>query len=31
MYGAAKIKNALFSAKTFNEVEKLLTDFMNER
>ena len=31
MHGAAKIKNAVFSAKTFNEVEKLLTDFMNER
>ena len=31
MHGAAKIKNAVFSAKTFNEVERLLTDFMNER
>ena len=31
MRGAAKIKNAVFSAKTFNEVERLLTDFMNER
>ena len=30
MRGAAKIKNAVFSAKSYAETEKILTEFMNE-